>query len=105
ITAAPLMPEIHIAEQVPASGVRTYFSQDRLLNAYALADLDGADVEVARGWTASRANTIVAAALVVEALAFRPCFATGDGEALTRIFRERVREPRLVASNHPPGRA
>lgn len=104
MTAAPLMPEIHIAEQVPATEVRAYFSQDRLLNAYALADLDGADVERARWWTASRANTIVAAALVVEALAFRPCFATGDGEALTRIFRDGVREPRLVVSTPPAGR-
>src|ERR1700682_5268993 len=104
MTAAPLMPEIHIAEQVPATEVRAYFSQDRLLNAYALADLDGADVERARWWTASRANMIVAAALVVEALAFRPCFATGDGEALTRIFREGIRAPRLVVSTQGPGR-
>ena len=104
MTAAPLMPEIHVAEQVPATEVRAYFSQDRLLNAYALADLDGAEVERARWWTASRANTIVAAALVVEALAFRPCFATGDSEALTRIFREGVREPRLVVSTPPVGR-
>jgi hypothetical protein len=98
------MPEIHIAEQVPAAEVRAFFSNDRLLNAYALADLDSADVERARWWTASRGGMIVAAALVVEALAFRPCFATGDPEALTMLFREGVREPRLVVSTPPAGR-
>jgi hypothetical protein len=104
MTAAPLMPEIQIAEQVPAAEVRGFFSQDRLLNAYALADLDGADVERARWWTASRGGMIVAAALVVEALAFRPCFATGDTEALAMLFRDGVREPRLVVSTPPAGR-
>src|SRR3954469_21098927 len=104
MTAAPLLPEIHVAELTPAASVREFLMRDRLLAAYALADLDSADVERARWWTAGRADAIVAAALVVEALAFRPCFAMGDTEALGALFREGVREPRLVVSTPPPGR-
>jgi hypothetical protein len=104
MTAAPLLPEIQISEQSPAERVREFFLRDRLLAAYALADLDAADVERARWWTASRGDTIVAAALVVEALPFRPCFATGETEALMAIFREAMRESRLVVSTPPAGR-
>src|SRR3954471_10935820 len=104
MTAAPLMPDIRITEQTPAVDVRAFFMRDRLLAAYALADLDSAEIERARWWTATRADAIVAAALVVEALAFRPCFAMGETEALGALFREGVREPRLVISTPPPGR-
>jgi len=104
MTAAPLLPEIHVEEQVPAARIRGFLQRDRLLAAYALADLDATDVERARWWIATRADEIVAAALVVEALPFRPCFATGETEALVRIFREGLREPRLVISTPPPGR-
>lgn len=104
MTAAPLLPEVQIAEQVPDDRVREFFSQDRLMAAYALADLDVADVERARWWLASRDETAVAAAIVVEALPFRPCFAAGETEALAAIFRDGIREPRLVVSTPPPGR-
>ena len=104
MTAAPLLPEIHVAEQTPAASVREFFMRDRLLAAYALADLDAADVERARWWTASRADSIIAAALVVEALPFRPCFAVGETDGLSAIFREGLREPRLVISTPPSGR-
>ena len=104
MTAAPLLPEVHIDEQVPADRVRAFFEHDRLLAAYALADLDAAEIERARWWLASRGDEPVAAALVVEALPFRPCFATGDAEALASLFREGVREPRLVISTPPAGR-
>jgi hypothetical protein len=104
MTAAPLLPEIHVAEQTPAQSVHEFFMRDRLLAAYALADLDAAEVERARWWTASRADSIVAAVLVVEALPFRPCFAMGETDALSAIYREGVREPRLVISTPPPGR-
>ena len=90
MSAAPQQAEIQIEEQVPAADVRAFFSQDRLLAAY--------------GWTASRGDDIVAAALVVEALPFRPCFASGEREALSAIFREGIREPRLVVSTPPAGR-
>ena len=104
MTAAPLLPEIRIEEQIPAARLRAFLSRDRLLSAYALADLDAAEVERARWWAASRGEDLTAAALVVEALPFRPCFATGESEALAAIFRDGVREPRLVVSTPPAGR-
>src|SRR5258708_27734198 len=104
MTAAPRLPEIHVEEQAAPGRVREFCAQDRLLTAYALADLDAADVERARWWTATRDDHVIAAALVVEALAFKPCFASGDAEALAAIFREGVRESRLVVSTPPAGR-
>jgi hypothetical protein len=104
MTAAPLLPEIEIEEQVPADRVRAFLERDRLMAAYALADLDAADVERARWWVASREDEAVAAALVVEALPFRPCFATGETEALAAIFRDGIREPRMVVHTPPAGR-
>lgn len=104
MTAAPLMPDIHIEEQVPAERLRAFLERDRLLSAYALADLDATEVERARWWLATRGSEPVAAALVVEALPFRPCFATGETEALASVFREGIREPRLVVSTPPAGR-
>src|SRR5512142_586953 len=104
MTAAPLLPEIHVEEQVPAERVRAFFSRDRLLSAYALADLDATAFERARWWIASREGADVAGALVVEALPFRPCFAMGDTDALSAIFRDAIREPRLVISTPPAGR-
>lgn len=104
MTAAPLMPEIKIEEQVPAARLRAFLERDRLLAAYALADLDATEIERARWWLASREDEPIAAALVVEALPFRPCFATGDVEAVASLFREGIREPRLVVSVPPAGR-
>src|SRR6266851_6778632 len=104
MTAAPLLPELHVEEQSPAARVRDFFGQDRLMTAYALADLDAAEIERARWWVATRDEQIVAAALLVEALAFKPCFASGDGEALGAIFREGIHESRLVVSTPPSGR-
>ena len=104
MTAAPLMPEIHIEEQVPAERLRAFLEQDRLLAAYALADLDANEIERCRWWLATRGSESVAAALVVEALPFRPCFAMGETEALASVFREGIRDPRLVVSTPPAGR-
>jgi FR47-like protein len=104
MTAAPLMPEIRIEEQVPADRVRAFFARDRLLAAYALADLDASEIEKARWWIAGRGEEITAAALVVEALPFRPCFAMGETEALSAIYREGIRESRMVISTPPAGR-
>ena len=104
MTAAPLLPEIHVEEQSSPARVRDFFAQDRLLTAYALADLDAAEIEQARWWTATRDDRVIAAALVVEALAFKPCFASGEAEALAAIFREGIHESRLVVSTPPAGR-
>ncbi len=101
MTAAPLLPEIRVDEQVPAERIRAFFSRDRLLAAYALADLDAADTEQARWWVARHGDDVVAAALVVEALPFRPCFAMGESAALGLIFHDGIREPRLVVAVPP----
>src|SRR5438445_6200371 len=103
MTAAPLLPEIQVEEQAPTERVRAFFARDRLLAAYALADLDAAEIEKARWWIAGRGEEPTAAALVVEALPFRPCFAMGEAEALGAIYRE-IREPRMVISTPPAGR-
>lgn len=104
MTAAPLLPEIRVDEQVPPERLRAFLERDRLLAAYALADLDATDFERARWWLARRGDEPVAAALVVEALAFHPCFAIGESEALAAVYREGIREARLVISTPPAGR-
>lgn len=104
MTAAPLTPDIRIEEQVPPERLRAFLEQDRLLAAYALADLDANDIERCRWWLAVRGSESVAAALVVEALPFRPCFAMGETEALATLFRDGIHEARLVVSTPPAGR-
>jgi predicted GNAT family acetyltransferase len=83
--------------------VRAFFERDRLLAAYALADLDPRNVDAARWWAARRGQDIVAAALLVEIMPFRPCFAMGEVEGLAQIFRE-LREGRLIVAAPPKAR-
>src|SRR5260221_451149 len=104
MTAAPLLPEIHVEEQAAPARVREFFARAPLLTATPPADCGAAAVERARWWTATRDDQVIAAALVVEALAFKPCFASGEAEALAAIFREGVRESSLVVSTPPAGR-
>ncbi|MGH2378587.1 MAG: hypothetical protein ACRDGT_08920, partial [Candidatus Limnocylindria bacterium] len=103
MTAAPLVPATRVDERAPQAEVRAFFQRDRLLSAYALADLDHANVDTARWWVARRERDVVAAALLVEVLPFRPCFATGETEGLAAIFRE-LREPRLIVAAPPAAR-
>jgi hypothetical protein len=98
------MPEIRIEDQPPADRARAYFERDRIMAAYALADIDASEIERARWWTAARGDEVVAAALIVEALPFRPCFASGEKDALAAIFRDGIREPRIVVATPPAGR-
>jgi RimJ/RimL family protein N-acetyltransferase len=100
MTAAPLVPEIRIDETAPADEVRAFFESDRLLAAYALADLDPQSVDQARWWVCRRGHDVVAAALLVEILPFRPCFAMGDAEALGPLFAE-MHESRLIVATPP----
>ncbi|MEP6694919.1 MAG: GNAT family N-acetyltransferase [Chloroflexota bacterium] len=104
MTAAPLLPEIRLEDRPSAERARAFFQRDRLMAAYALADIDAAEIEKARWWIASRGDEVVACALVVEALPFRPCFASGESEALVSIFRDGLREPRIVVATPPAGR-
>ena len=103
MTAAPLVPEIRIDERASAADARAFFEHDRLLAAYALADLDPENVDTSRWWVARRGRDIVAAALLVEVMPFRPCFAMGESDALTQVFRA-LREPRLIVAVPPRGR-
>jgi hypothetical protein len=103
MTAAPLVPDIEIDERSSAEEVRAFLERDRLLAAYALADLDPANVDAARWWVARRGRDVAAAALLVEVLPFRPCFAMGEVEALAALFRT-LGEPRLILAAPLPAR-
>ena len=104
MTAAPLIPEIDLDPNAPAAHVRAFFEHDRILAAYALADLDPENVDRSRWWIARRDGTIVAAALLVEVLPFRPCFAMGETESLAELFRNGLTEARLILATPPNGR-
>ena len=101
MTAAPLLPEIKIDVHTSAEEARAFLERDRILAAYALADIDQPDIEGSRWWAARRDGDIQAVVLVVEGLPFRPCFATGSPDALGLIFREAIREPRLLLATPP----
>jgi len=103
MTAAPLIPEIQIDPEASAAEVRGFFERDRLIAAYALADLDPENVDRSRWWIARRGDEITAAALLVEVLPFRPCFAMGEPEGLAAIFRG-LSEPRLILAMPAPAR-
>ena len=104
MTAAPLLPDVQLDPQAPSASVRAFFERDRLLAAYALADLDPENIDQCRWWVARREDEIVAAALLVEVLPFRPCFAMGEPDALAQLFREGIHEPRLIVATPPQGR-
>lgn len=96
MTAAPLLPEIRVDDRAPAREARAFFERDRLLAAYALADLDPASGDEARWWLARREGETIAAVLLVGLLPFRPCFALGESDGLAEILRDGVREQRLI---------
>lgn len=104
MTAAPLQAEIRIDEQASTSDVRAFLEDDRLMAAYALADLDPAADDRSRWWLARRDGEPVACALVVETVPYRPCYASGESEALGQLLREGVREPRLLIATPPSSR-
>ena len=102
MTAAPLLPEIRIEERrVRRERARAFLERDRLMAAYALADIDRRDRERARWWLARREATKSSrASLVVEVLPFRPCFATGDSEGLSRRSSATASRSRASSSRH-----
>ncbi|HEV8469481.1 MAG TPA: GNAT family N-acetyltransferase [Candidatus Limnocylindria bacterium] len=101
MTAAPSLPEIKIDAHAPAADAREFLERDRLLAAYALADIDQPEIEGARWWVGRRDGEIQAVVLVVEGLPFRPCFATGSPDALAPIFRDAIHEPRVLLAAPP----
>ena len=84
---------------------RAYLERDRLLAAYALADLDSDSLDRARWWVARREGEIVALVIVVESLPFRPCFVTGEPAAAGQLLRDAVHEPRLIVAAPLPVRS
>jgi RimJ/RimL family protein N-acetyltransferase len=104
MTAAPSLPEIKIDAHASADAARAFLERDRLMAAYALADIDQPEIEGARWWIARREGDIAAVVLVVEGLPFRPCFATGASDGLAAIFREAIREPRVLLATPPRSR-
>src|SRR2546426_2810624 len=101
MTAAPSLPEIKIDAHSSAAEARAFLERDRLMAAYALADIAQPEVGGARWWIARRDGDIAAAALVVGALPFRPCFATGAPDGLSAIFRAAIREPPALLATPP----
>jgi RimJ/RimL family protein N-acetyltransferase len=104
MTAAPSLPEIKIDAHASAEAAREFLERDRLMAAYALADIDQPEIEGARWWIARRDGEIAAVVLIVEGLPFRPCFATGGSDGLAAIFREAIREPRVLLATPPRSR-
>jgi GNAT superfamily N-acetyltransferase len=104
MTAAPSLPEIKIDAHASADEARAFLERDRLMAAYALADIDQPEIEGARWWIARREGDIAAVVLIVEGLPFRPCFATGASDGLAAIFREAIREPRVLLATPPRSR-
>jgi ribosomal protein S18 acetylase RimI-like enzyme len=104
MTAAPSLPEIKIDAHASADEARAFLERDRLMAAYALADIDQPEIEGTRWWIARRDVDIAAVVLVVEGLPFRPCFATGASDGLAAIFREGIREPRVLLATPPRSR-
>src|SRR5207245_6025844 len=94
MTAAPSLPEIKIDAHSSAAEARAFLERDRLMAAYALADIDQPEVEGARWWIARRDGDIAAGVLVVEGLPFRPCLAPGASGRLDASFRQPTRHPR-----------
>jgi GNAT superfamily N-acetyltransferase len=104
MTAAPTLPDIKIDPRASAEEARAFLERDRLMSAYALADVDQPEIEGTRWWVARRDGEIVAVALVVEGLPFRPCFAIGASDGLGAIFRDAIREPRVLLATPPRSR-
>src|SRR5688500_20330390 len=104
MTAAPLLPQIRIDERASIADTRAFLERDRLMAAYALADLDPESGDRARWWLARREGEAVACVLLVEMLPFRPCFATGDSEGLSESFREGIKEARSMVAAPDPAR-
>src|SRR5207249_9612737 len=75
-----------------------------LMAACLVADIDQRGIEGARRWVARRDGDIAAVVMIVEGVPFRPCFAAGACDGLAAIFREAIREPRVLLAAPPRSR-
>src|SRR5919201_1552137 len=104
MSAAPAMPGIEVDRAASRETLARFLAEDRLFAAYALADLDEANVSGARWWLARRGETPVAAALAMLDLSFRPLFLTGEVQGSAALLRQAVREPRVIVAAPPDHR-
>src|SRR5919109_21980 len=104
MSAAPAMPGIEIDRAAPRDTLARFLAEDRIFAAYALADLDTANISGARWWVARRGETPIAAALAMLDLSFRPLFLCGDAQGAAVLLRQAVREPRVIVAAPPDHR-
>src|SRR2546423_7629725 len=72
--------------------------------AHAWADIDQPEEGGGGWWIPRRDGEIAGVVMVVEGLPFRPCFATGASDGLAAIFRDAIREPRVLLATPPRSR-
>lgn len=101
MSAATTLAPLGILRRFPREEAASFFARDRLLCAYAIADLDRANVAAARWWVAHRAGVPVAAALVVLDLGIRPLFLYGEPRGVALLLRQGVSDTRVVIGAPP----
>ena len=104
MSAAPALPDLDVDRDASRESLARFFSEDRIFCAYALADLDAANISGARWWLARSGGVPVAAALTMIDLSFRPLFLAGDVQGTTLLLRQAVREPRVIVAAPPEHR-
>ena len=104
MAAAPALPGIDIDRGASREALARFLAEDRVFAAYALADLDAANISGARWWLARRGETAIAAALAMLDLSFRPLFLIGDPQGVAALITGGVREPRVIVSAAPEHR-
>ena len=93
---AAAAPPLEIDRRASRAEMADFLGRDRLLTAYALADLDPAYVNGARWWVARRDGAAVAGALVMLEASFRPVFVMGDARGAALLLRQAVNESRVI---------
>lgn len=95
-TSAAAAVRLEVDRRVSRAEMAEFLGRDRLLTAYALADLDPAYVSGARWWLARRDGAPVAGALAMLDLSFRPLFLVGDARGAALLLRQAVNESRVI---------
>src|SRR5256712_12773375 len=100
MTAAPSLPEIKIDARASADEARAFLDRDRLMAAYALADIDQPEIEGARWWIARRDGELAAVRPGDEMLPCSPDIQAVKADGLSGSVPGNVHAPPPV-----PGRA